>query len=234
MRLQSKYRPFSFLAELAFPPRLRPRRSLPIMAGAAATAFATSLAHSASPSLSRSRSHASPSPSPSQSSSSSLSSAASSPRRARSPSLSGDTDDLMSDDDTLGVHNNWGFDSRGMETVRCEWGGEGACGMEWWEVEPLVEHVHSGTFSFLLSVLPWFPFLLFHLSSGRSFIGTASSSLSLTPTVFSQSTPSRTIPTAPPVQVKGRKARRRTTSAIGRGAREGGRRRGASLRWWHI
>lgn len=60
----------------------------------------------------------------------------------------------MSDDDQLGVHNNWGFDSRGMETVKCEWGGEGKCGMEWWEVEPLVEHVHSGAFPSLCHLSP--------------------------------------------------------------------------------
>ncbi|GAA5866252.1 hypothetical protein JCM8547_007217 [Rhodosporidiobolus lusitaniae] len=122
------------------------------MAGAAATAFATSLAAAdRSPSLSSHRSLqadndvASGSASGSRSRSSSLSSLSSrsaSPTRARSPSTSGDTDDLMSDDDPLTASNNYGFDARVMETVTCEWGG-GSCGAEFWEVEPLVEHVHS-------------------------------------------------------------------------------------------
>ncbi|GAA5994316.1 hypothetical protein JCM11641_001814 [Rhodosporidiobolus odoratus] len=106
------------------------------MAGAAANAFASSMARaSASPSLSASRSRSS--------SLSSLSSSGSTPsRRLRSPSISGDTDDVMSDDDTVGVHNNWGFDVREFERTKCEWGG-GACPAEFWEVEPLVEHVHA-------------------------------------------------------------------------------------------
>lgn len=28
-----------------------------------------------------------------------------------------------------------------LQTARCEWGG---CGVEFWEIEPLVEHVHNG------------------------------------------------------------------------------------------
>ncbi|BGP19352.1 hypothetical protein JCM10213_006858 [Rhodosporidiobolus nylandii] len=114
------------------------------MAGAAATAFASSLAYaSASRSPSLSASGNGPSGRSRSSSLSSLSSSAShpGPSRAASPSISGDTDDLMSDDDALGPHNNWGFDARQMERIRCEWGG-GTCGAEFWEVEPLVEHVH--------------------------------------------------------------------------------------------
>ncbi|GAA6021252.1 hypothetical protein JCM10207_002589 [Rhodosporidiobolus poonsookiae] len=115
------------------------------MAGAAATAYASALGHAtASPSSSRSRS---PSHRPSHSRSSSLSSISSSHShpapgqgRARSPSISGDTDDLMSDDDPLTQGNNWGFDARTMERARCDWGD---CGLEFWEIEPLVEHVHS-------------------------------------------------------------------------------------------
>ncbi|GAA5837999.1 hypothetical protein JCM11251_006819 [Rhodosporidiobolus azoricus] len=132
------------------------------MAGAAATAFAASFAHQqASPSLA-STSHLADSPShphpasgadPARSRSSSLSSISSATsslaaastsghhKRARSPSISGDTDDLLSDDDPLTASNNYGFDARLMETIRCEWGG--SCGAEFWEVEPLVEHVHS-------------------------------------------------------------------------------------------
>ncbi|GAA5886553.1 hypothetical protein JCM6882_001685 [Rhodosporidiobolus microsporus] len=134
------------------------------MAGAAATAFAASFANPAgSPSLASGSQFGDASPSHhggggghsrSRSRSSSLSSlssssshphphspSASSRRRPRSPSLSGDTDSLLSDDDPLTASNNYGFDARVMETIRCEWGG--SCGCEFWEVEPLVEHVHS-------------------------------------------------------------------------------------------
>ncbi|GAA6044040.1 hypothetical protein JCM8097_001384 [Rhodosporidiobolus ruineniae] len=127
------------------------------MAGAAAAAYAAQFAQGGSLSSPSQSSYAggepssrrqSPTRSRSRSRSSSLSSLSSSfssshptTGRARSPSISGDTDDLMSDDDPLTASNNYGFDARQMETVRCEWGG--ACGMEFWEVEPLVEHVHQ-------------------------------------------------------------------------------------------
>ncbi|GAA5920805.1 hypothetical protein JCM3775_003959 [Rhodotorula graminis] len=100
--------------------------------------------------------------------SSSLSSMSRSPsRQQRSPSISSSSssassshlNQLASDDDELAPTApttstrdkvdpwtrralKYGFDPRQLQPARCEWG-NGSCGMEFWEVEPLVEHVHN-------------------------------------------------------------------------------------------
>lgn len=73
----------------------------------------------------------SPSPSPS------------SRKRSRSPSrlslspFSGDELEGLDELDPAAL------DPGALQTARCEWGG---CGLEFWEVEPLVEHVHNSAF----------------------------------------------------------------------------------------
>ncbi|BGP50975.1 hypothetical protein JCM10450v2_006901 [Rhodotorula kratochvilovae] len=65
----------------------------------------------------------------------SISSSSSSGSESASSSLAG------ADPWTRRAHKS-GFDPAQLQPVRCEWGG-GACGAEFWEVEPLVEHVHN-------------------------------------------------------------------------------------------
>lgn len=67
-------------------------------------------------------------------------------KRSRSPSglsLSSITfsDDELDPDaqDELALEYAAALDH--LQTARCEWGG---CGVEFWEIEPLVEHVHNG------------------------------------------------------------------------------------------
>ncbi|GAA5900409.1 hypothetical protein JCM8208_005354 [Rhodotorula glutinis] len=100
--------------------------------------------------------------------SSSLSSVSRSPsRQQRSPSISSTSSSASSshphppasDDDELAPTApttsardkvdpwtrralKYGFDPRQLQPARCEWG-NGSCGQEFWEVEPLVEHVHN-------------------------------------------------------------------------------------------
>ncbi|GAA6052132.1 hypothetical protein JCM3770_001236 [Rhodotorula araucariae] len=81
--------------------------------------------------------------------SSSLSSLSASNRAINDASSSSATDsDNDDDDDHAGLDpwtrraHKYGFDPAQLQPVRCEWGG-GHCGQEFWEVEPLVEHVHN-------------------------------------------------------------------------------------------
>ncbi|GAA5883143.1 hypothetical protein JCM16303_006111 [Sporobolomyces ruberrimus] len=75
----------------------------------------------------------SPSPSPSASKRSRQSSIASS-----SDSLAGDDDELLSTSDLV---TSYGFDPNSVQIGKCEWGNH--CGVEFWELEPLVEHIHQ-------------------------------------------------------------------------------------------
>ncbi|GAA5881476.1 hypothetical protein JCM1840_001102 [Sporobolomyces johnsonii] len=63
------------------------------------------------------------------------------PKRSRSASLASSAhssdDELLSDSD---IANNYGFDPSTLTTAKCEWGD---CQEEFWELEPLVEHIHA-------------------------------------------------------------------------------------------
>ncbi|BGP10715.1 hypothetical protein JCM10049v2_006607 [Rhodotorula toruloides] len=92
----------------------------------------------------------------SRSRSSSLSSLSASPsssqkRRRRSPSISSSSSSLPeadSEEDELAAGagrprtraEKYGFDPSQLTLARCEWGN---CGMEFWELEPLVQHVND-------------------------------------------------------------------------------------------
>lgn len=151
----------------------------------------------------------SPSPSPSR-------------KRSRSPSAlsqnsyaySGDEFDANNHDQDELDGQYGGFEAGQLQTAKCEWGG---CTLEFWEVEPLVEHVHNGA----------------SRHEHPESLSLAGSSLSPDPVVadfsrrpLSQSTPSPSM-TRPilPTSV----AQPQATSATGEGAPGGARPKGASL-----
>lgn len=79
-------------------------------------------------------------------------------KRSRSPSgvsLSslGFSDDELDPEaqDELALEYAAAMDN--LQTARCEWGG---CGVEFWEIEPLVEHVHNGAGCPPFSLSPFF------------------------------------------------------------------------------
>lgn len=96
-------------------------------------------------SSSSSPSSLSPSPSPSPS----RHSRSHSKRSRRSSSASSSQSslgrvELDDDDDDDGGSATYGFDPSQTQIGKCEWGND--CGVEFWELEPLVEHIHQGRF----------------------------------------------------------------------------------------
>lgn len=88
--------------------------------------------------------------SPLTSFSASSSPSATTPKRARSASLSssspgpGDSDDDLSEGGRAHKKrsaNAYGFDPATLPTTQCQWG---ACTLEFYELEPLIEHIHAG------------------------------------------------------------------------------------------
>lgn len=82
----------------------------------------------------------SPSPSPTAAGAAAVRKRSRSPSGVSLSSLAFSEDELDAEaQDELAVEYATAMDH--LQTARCEWGG---CGVEFWEIEPLVEHVHNG------------------------------------------------------------------------------------------
>jgi len=83
-----------------------------------------------------------PSPSPSPSASTSKRSRVARNYDSDSDSSSSSTSSGEDEDDELVSNSEYGFDPSATNIGKCEWGNH--CGIEFWELEPLVEHIHTG------------------------------------------------------------------------------------------